>query len=144
MLDDEDPAPGTNDIPPNGPLISLALDRLGPWCPFWQQPQIGPELNHDGGPNNGAQEQVAQPMDADLGWAPWPNNEFQVPIQNLNDLPPTLVPKLNDALVPNLVEVIIDSSIIPQPYGPAPNIFLDQVNEVEEWTKKKLMTCQSF
>lgn len=71
-------------------LLSSALDRLGPMLLLGsqQQPQIGPQLNQYGGPNNGAQEQVAQLMDADIGWAPWPNNEFQVPVPNLNILPP--------------------------------------------------------
>lgn len=51
---------------------------------------------------------------------------------NLNELPPDLVPNLNEALVLDPAEVIIDPPIILLPYGPAPNVFLDQVNEMEE------------
>lgn len=51
---------------------------------------------------------------------------------NLNELPPDLVPNLNEAPVLDPAEVIIDPPIIPLPYGPAPNVFLDQVNEMEE------------
>jgi hypothetical protein len=49
----------------------------------------------------------------------------RVVMPNLNELPPDLVPNLNEAPVLDPAEVIIDPPIIPLPYGPAPNVFLD-------------------